>query len=1245
MHFQNLNKAFLFLMLMLMGSLTMAQETFLDNFNTAAYSNNNGTMSFAADWQESGDNNDPTSGRFYINTGTNRLRIQDLDGASISRTLNLAGATGMALTMSYTEISGNEQIDVDLWNGTGWNTVATLNGSGTVNYNLAVNEMSASSQIRFVTNSGGWGSSEAYEIDNVQFSGNVPPSIVINDVSVNEDAGTATFTASHQGSSTTGPFTVNYQTVDGTALSGTHYTSTTGTLSFNGTTGDTEPITVPIIDNSLYDGDKDFTIQFTSVSDGSVDISDTATGTIVDDEVVLGDTPLTLVEEFDGYMDYASTGGSLRDQPNGTNACSTVTSSSNTLTSTIPVGATVERAILYWSNSGAMDPTVTFEGVQIDAELVYRTTIIGLEFHNHSADVTAMLQAMPDPTSNTFDFSGLTIDSSGSYCSSAVTLGGWALMVFYNAPGLPASTINLYQGFDGSQFATTSFGLSGFYAIGSTGAKTTILSWEGDQTLANTESLQFNTPLTGNNTLTGDGDNTTGTNPFNSTIYDNVGTPITNDATQYGVDLDTYDVSALILPGETSATTTVNVGQDFVMMNAVVLKVPSNIIVGVVYEDINYGGGFGRNQIASSGVGIPNATVELYDNLGALVFTTTTDAAGQYTFAGMVNGTFTARVVNSLVPSTRPNGNSCGTCVPIQTYKADYLGSTIIPDVNTVGGNTPSTTDPGAGTLAGAQSTATITIINEGAVGIDFGFNFNTIVNTNETGQGSLEQFIVNSNNLGETGLDIVANSIFDPTSGEDTSIFMIPTTGDPLGRTPDVNFASGYFDIFISNGAQLTELTSSNTIIDGRTQTAYSGDTNSGTIGLGASNVGISATVLPNYNLPEIQVRGDTREVFRNDGTLNTIRNLAIFLDDKSAIQVNDGSLNVFENLIGVNAMGVNTGDMEYGVEITDGTATISRNFLSGSNEAAIFVNGGTSTIIDYNHIYRNGTNDTCTDNILIQNGSGIVIRYNLINESAGVGIEGDDYAAGLLITENTITNNGINNSACGGGIFDDAGIRLKAANATISHNIIHSNQGEGVVVADNVSGILISRNSFYNNGQRAPSLGIDLDESKEMGDGVTLNDNGDGDNGPNALLNFPIISAAYQTPTNMVIEGWSRPGATIEIFLTDISEGSAIAGDNQLGFSTDYGEGQTFLTSVVEGSAADTDSGLSPYTDNDGNTDNTNKFRFSIALPPGVNLGDQITATSTISNSTSEFSPMSTLKAYTIITNRRITYRVNKN
>jgi hypothetical protein len=848
------------------------------------------------------------------------------------------------------------------------------------------------------------------------------------------------------------------------------------------------------------------------------------------------------------------------------------------------------------------------------------------------SDVTSIVTGIPNPNTNVFDFSGLTIDTSSTYCNSATVLGGWSLIVFYTDLSLPASTINLYQGFHGESNSSSTYTLDGFFAIGATGSKTTALSWEGDQTLSNNEGLTVTTGL-GTFPLTGDGDNTLlNANPFNSTIYDNTGTPTVNNTAAHGVDLDTYDVSPFIQPGESSVTTNIQSGQDFVILNAVVLKVPSNLITGTVFEDINYGGGLGRNLASSSGVPLPGVTVELYDGVGALTQTSTTGPSGRYVFAGMANGSYSVRVVNSSVRSSRGGGFGCTSCIPVQTFRKDYLLSTLTEVTDEVGGANPAATDPGTGILTGAQSIASVTILSEGVAGLDFGFNFNTIVNTNEDGQGSLEQFIVNSNELDETGLDIEANGIFDPTAGEDTSIFMIPPTGDALSRTADTNFTSGYFDIFITDGAQLTELTSSNTIIDGRTQTAYSGDTNSGTIGSGGSTVGTSATTLPNYNLPEIQVRGDSKEIFRNDGTLNTIRNLAIFLDDKTAIQVNDGSLNVLENLIGVNALGVNTGDMKYGVEITDGSVTIARNYLSGSDDAAILVDGGTSTIIANNHITNNG-NDACKPSIEISDGAGIVIQINLFENSGGYGIDAENISSPITIDENTITTSGF----MGGGCL--AGILLGDDDASVTGNIIHTNAGAGLELVNNSSGNLISQNSFYANGTVSDALGIDLDQ-----DGVTLNDNGDSDNGPNGGMNFPIIFESNITGSTIVIEGWARPGAIIEFFLTDINEGNAVLGDNQLGMTTDYGEGQTYIGTAVEGSGADLDSGSSSYTDLDGNTDTTNKFKFSIPLPGGVMKGEYITATATLGNSTSEFSPFSILKVYTVITNRRITYRVNK-
>ena len=1471
------HKSIFLLILFFCTTIALGQSTYSDTFSSVSYSQNNGSANFSGNWTETNETTSPSAGRILITS--NQLRFQNLDSRYITRNLDLTGATSATLTLDYNRTNGNESILVQLWNGSSYNTVATLAGTGSVNYNLAANEMSAASSIRLITGSGNWGSSETIFVDNVLFTatfapiitiadvsvdegagtatftathsgpnasgpfsvnyqtanvtatagsdytaiasgtmnfngtsgdteqitvtiledptiestetytiqmtgssdgsviisdtatgsitdndaliisngstvntcsstffdtggpfsdysndeditfticpntanndislnftsfdvengfdflyiyegtttggtligqyhnGNTPPATItstdssgcltfrftsdniitaagweiavsciarvptlsIDDITVNENAGTATFTVTHTGANTTGAFTANFQTVDGTALAGSDYTSTTGTLNFNGTVGDTEQIIVPILDTPGIENTETYTVQFTGVSDGSVTITDVGTGTINDDDL-LGDTPLVLYEEFDGYMDYTSAGGTLRTQDNNTDACAITTTSSGTLTSPILAGATIEKAYLYWAHSNATpDTQVTFEGNTVTADLMYNTSLSGgREFYGGIADVTTIIQGIADPTTNVYNFSGLTVDNSATYCNSATVLGGWSLFIFYSHSSLPASTINLYQGFDGESNNSYSFTLSGFFAIGSTGSKTTVMSWEGDQTLANNESLTFTTPSAGTNELNGDGDNDGVTdNPFNSTIFDDTVAPNVNIATTYGVDVDTYDVSGYIGVGETTATTSVNVGQDYVIMNAVVLKVPSNLVTGTVFEDVNYGGGSGRNQAAASGVGVVGATIELYDNTNTLVDTKTTDASGDYVFAGMANGTYSVRVVNNTVRSSRGGGAACTTCVPIQTFRTDYLSSAISETTDEIGGADPSAADPSAGTFSGAQTLASVSITNEGAAGLDFGFNFNTIVNTNEDAQGSLEQFIINSNALDETGLDIETNSIFNPAAGDDTTVFMIPPTGDALGRTADSNYSSGYFDISISNGNPLTDITDSNTKIDGRTQTAYSGDTNTGTVGSGGTAVGTSATNLPNYNLPEIQVHRDNGDVLTLEGTATVIRNLAVYAGNNAGIQMNSGSATIQSNLLGVNALGVNAGNIAYGVEMTGGTVVVDGNFISTNTDAGILVNGGSTTTIQNNHITTNGAS-ACDDNITVLSGSGITIQQNLIENAAALGIDGDGISGSLAISQNTIRNSGQDGGNCGGDIAN-AGILLDGSNSSISNNIINSNGGPGIVLAGgNTSGNLISQNSIYANGTTADALGIDIDQADGMGDGVTLNDNGDPDTGPNGALNFPIISAAYTSGSNLIVKGWARPGSSLEVFLTDINEGTATLGDNQLGMSTDYGEGQTYIGTMVEGGVGDTDSGTSTYTDADGNTDNTNRFEFTVPLPGGVNLGNQVTCTATIGNSTSEFAPFSIIRVRTVITNRRITYRVNQN
>ena len=1233
----------------LLISKANAQGTYLDNFNTVSYNNNNGTLNFSTNWIETGDDNSASGG--YIRITGNELRFAYLWTETIRRTANLSLAATATLSFNWrtSSLEAGETLAVQVSSdGVNYTTLTTFGGTNSGIFSQDISGfISATTTVRFVSGNNNWDqNNDRAFIDDFLISVTTGPIITIDDVSVNETDGNAIFTVTHTSGNAAGPFTVNYETVNGTATSPADYTFTTGTLNFTGTSGVTRTITVPIIDDGIPEFEENFTVIFTGTSNPSVNISAVGTGTILSQ--IPFNQPLELVDQFSGYFDFTSTGGTFRTQPNTVNPCSITTTSSNGLISPIPPTATIEKAYLYWAHSSlVLDETVTFEGQAVSADRIYQSGITNRIFFGYVSDVTTIVNSIPDPSTNIYDVTDLTIDNGSIYCPSQTVLGGWALMIFYTEPTLPAASINLYQGFDGFSNAGTSFTLDSFFAIEGAGSKASFLSWEGDETLdgssagsTNPEELSITNQSGTTFILSGDGGQP-GNNAYNSTLYDNTVVPIYNVSTAYGVDWDTFDISGFISPSDNQVTANIDVGQDFVISNALVLKVPSNLINGRVFEDRNYPGGPGRNYASSGGQPLSGAIVELYNSSGALVQSTTTAADGIFTLAGMSNGNYSVRVVNSSLRSTRGGGATCTTCYSVQTFRNFHNGTNFIAVPNQVGGVNPAGQDSAIGVLTGAQTVSSVTIASNGVAGLEFGFNFNTIVNTNTNGQGSLGQFIINSNNLDEVDLDIGLNSIFDPLPGEDTSIFMIPPSGDILGRPADINFTSGYFNIFISDANPLNIVTGNNTKIDGRTQTAYSGNTNTGTVGAGGTAVGVSANLLPIYERPEIQIHRNDGNVLSLQGNTISVRNIAVFANSNAGITVNSGSATITGSFLGVNAMGTNSGTISSGIIMNGGTVNLDGNYIATASISGILINGGTSTIVQNNHINANGAG-ACNDNVVLQNGSGIIISQNLIENTGAIGIEGLNFTGSVTIQENTIRNSGLNGGDCNGSI-ENSGIRLFGNNSVITSNIINGNGGAGIVITGgNTSGNRISQNSIYNNGW----LGIDIDQSlvgNPTGDGITLNDTGDIDNGPNGTLNFPVISEAYFEGANLIIRGWSRPDTTIEFFLTDISEGTAALGANQFGFSVDYGEGQTFLGSYIEGSPADTDTTSSSYSGPDGNTDNTNRFRFSIPKPVNSNIGDFISSTATLSNSTSEFSPSYEIKVKTIITNRRITYRVS--
>lgn len=190
------------------------------------------------------------------------------DYTPISGTLVFAdGATSKTLTVSIVDDSvaeGPETINFALTNPTGG---ATLDTPSTAVITITDNE------------TGGSSSSTAAASSNSSGPGTIE--YAATGYAVAENGGTLTVTVSRTGGSA-GSVSATYATQNGTAVSGTEYTATTGTVSF--AAGETsKTFTVPIINNSSIEGAKKFTLTLSAPTGGAT-LGAAATVTIQDDD-------------------------------------------------------------------------------------------------------------------------------------------------------------------------------------------------------------------------------------------------------------------------------------------------------------------------------------------------------------------------------------------------------------------------------------------------------------------------------------------------------------------------------------------------------------------------------------------------------------------------------------------------------------------------------------------------------------------------------------------------------------------------------------------------------------------------------------------------------------------------------------------------------------------------------------------------------------------------------------------------
>jgi hypothetical protein len=321
--------------------------------------------------------------------------------------------------------------------------------------------------------------------------------------------------------------------------------------------------------------------------------------------------------------------------------------------------------------------------------------------------------------------------------------------------------------------------------------------------------------------------------------------------------------------------------------------------------------------------------------------------------------------------------------------------------------------------------------------------------------QGSLRQFIINSNALGgEAGL---AQS----GSGHPRWLHLEPAAGLRIQHLHDPSGALTANVAVIALNDVLPAVSGTNTRLDATTQTVNIGNTNAGTLGTGGT-VGVDGVSLPTFPRPEVQLTaGDT--------TVTLAGNNSAILASRCARAIScstgTGCL-ARNNLVGMTATGSsadNSGTV--GITFTGTNATVRNNFVTVNNSGIRTDNGGSGSLITLNEVARptSGHTNTFDGILLVGTVSSIQVTANLARDQVGGGIEvghgGGAAASNITVSNNTVRGNGFVNVGGGAASTEPIGMDAYAfagSGVVFSRNIVRDNAGPGIVVI-NATGLQI--------------------------------------------------------------------------------------------------------------------------------------------------------------------------------------------
>jgi gliding motility-associated-like protein len=272
---------------------------------------------------------------------------------------------------------------------------------------------------------------------------------------------------------------------------------------------------------------------------------------------------ISLYRQYNGRFDFVFFGNTLNRFENGTGGPCVINTSSSASLALNP-GDEIESAYLYWAGSGFGDFEVKLNDQDITAQRTYGVNqgASGLPFFSAFADITAQVKSNG---SGIYNLSELDLrDVIDYYCWNATNFGGWAIVVVYKNANLPLNQLTVY---DGLQYVPDEINitLNSLNVIDNKDAKIGFVAWEGDRFISVNETLRINGNPISNLPLNPVDNAFNGTNSF------------TGSTSLYNMDLDVYSIQNNISIGDTSAQIQLTSGQDFVMINAIVTKLNSQL--------------------------------------------------------------------------------------------------------------------------------------------------------------------------------------------------------------------------------------------------------------------------------------------------------------------------------------------------------------------------------------------------------------------------------------------------------------------------------------------------------------------------------------------------------------------------------------------------------------------------------------------------------------------------------------------